>query len=94
MDTCWTAKLKLKVIDDSTGSPIQNARVEIRVGGNNGQTISEQTTNVEGWAIKKNLCAPKTYSIRISSEGYNTSEFQVYFNECKTIQKTVRITCR
>lgn len=93
-DTCCTAKLKIKVIDDSTGSPIQNARVKIKLNGKDDQTIADQRTNIEGWAIKENLCAPKTYSIRISFEDYNTSEFQVYFNECKTIQETVRLTRR
>ncbi|MGQ9819701.1 MAG: carboxypeptidase regulatory-like domain-containing protein [Candidatus Kapaibacteriales bacterium] len=93
-DTCCTAKLKLKVIDDSTGSAIQNARVEIRINAHNDQTIYDQRTNIEGWVIKENLCAPQTYSIRISFEGYITREFQVYFNECKTIQETVRLSRR
>lgn len=89
LDTCCTAKLKIKVIDDdSTENVIENALVEIRI---NDRTIAEIRTNTYGWAVKEDLCAPKTYNIRVSAEGYSTQEFQINFNECKTIQETVKL---
>lgn len=87
-DTCCTARLKLKVIDDSTGNPIIGARVWVRTEG---VTVAERSTNSEGWAVVENLCAPKTYSIRVSAEGYQVSEFTITFQECNTIQETVRL---
>lgn len=87
-DTCCTALLKIRVIDDSTEAPIQNARVEIRI---NDDLITDQQTNSEGWCIEEHLCAPKTYKVRVSIEGYETSNFQITFNECKTIKETISL---
>lgn len=87
-DTCCTARLKLKIIDDSTGNAIQGARVWVKIEG---VTVAERSSNSEGWVVVENLCAPKTYSIRISLEGYQVKEFTITFQECNTIQETIRL---
>jgi len=87
-DTCCTARLKLKILDDSTGNPISGARVLIRY---NGTTIEDPVSNSEGWAVADGLCAPRTYSIRVSAEGYQVREFNITFQECNTIMETVRL---
>jgi len=87
-DTCCTAILKLKILDDSTGTAISGARVIVRYEGTN---IADPVSNSEGWAVAYNLCAPRTYSIRVSAEGYQVREFTIRFGECKTIAETIRL---
>ncbi|MFN3305981.1 MAG: carboxypeptidase regulatory-like domain-containing protein, partial [Candidatus Kapaibacteriota bacterium] len=87
-DTCCTARLKLRVLDSSSNSPISGARVQIKC---NGETFADKNSNSEGWAVFENLCAPGTYSIRISSDGYQVREFTITFQECNTLQETVRL---
>lgn len=87
-DSCCTARLKLKVLDDSTGSAISGANVSVRLNGN---VVLERSTNVEGWVVFEDLCAPKTYSVRISAEGYNVKEINFTFQDCNTIQETIRL---
>ncbi|MCX7908041.1 MAG: carboxypeptidase regulatory-like domain-containing protein [Ignavibacteria bacterium] len=90
-DTCCTARLKLKIIDDSTGSAISGARVLVRY---NQTVVADPQSNSEGWAVAQNLCAPRTYSIRVSAEGYEVREFTITFQECNTIQETIRLRRR
>ncbi len=90
-DTCCSAILKLKIIDDSTGAAISGARVLVRY---HDQTVADPISNSEGWAIAYNLCAPRTYSIRVAAEGYEVKEFTIQFGECKTIVETVRLVRR
>lgn len=87
-DTCCTARLKLRIVDDSTGAYIQGARVLVRYNGSN---IADPVSNAEGWAVADGLCAPRTYSIRVSAEGYQVREFTITFQECNTIMETVRL---
>jgi len=90
-DTCCTAILKLKILDDSTGTSISGARVVVSYDGTN---IADTASNSEGWAVVYNLCAPRTYSLRVSAEGYQVKEFTIQFSECKTIAETIRLLCR
>lgn len=87
-DTCCTAVLKLKIVDDSTGNVISGARVRITYGGT---VVGDPVSNSEGWAAEDGLCAPRTYGIRVSAEGYQTREFEITFSECNTIKETVRL---
>ncbi len=87
-DTCCSARLKLRILDASSNSPLSGARVQIR---NNGETLADKYSNSEGWAVFENLCAPKTYSLRISADGYQVREFTITFQECNTVQETVRL---
>ncbi len=87
-DTCCTAKLKVRVIDDSTETAISGAKVIIY---HSGTAIADPVTNSEGWAYRENLCAPATYTVRVIKDGYQTKEFTVTFNECKTIAETIRL---
>ncbi len=87
-DTCCTAVLKLRIVDDSTGSAISGARVRISYGG---AVVGDPVSNSEGWAVEDGLCAPRTYSIRVAAEGYQTREFEITFSECNTIKETVRL---
>jgi hypothetical protein len=87
-DTCCTAILKLKILDDSTGTAISGARAIVRYEGTN---IADPVSNSEGWAVAYNLCAPRTYSIQVSAEGYQVREFTIRFGECKTIAETIRL---
>lgn len=87
-DTCCTARLKLRVLDSSSSSPMSGARVLIR---HNGEQIADKNSNSEGWTVFENLCAPRTYSIRVSREGFQTQEFTVSFQECNTILETIRL---
>ncbi len=90
-DTCCTAILKLKIIDDSTGTAISGARVLVRY---HDQTVADPVSNSEGWAVAYNLCAPRTYSIRVSAEGYEVKEFSIQFGECKTYGEKIRLVSR
>lgn len=87
-DTCCTAVLKLKIVDDATGNAISGARVRITYGGT---VVGDPVSNSEGWAAEDGLCAPRTYGIRVSAEGYQTREFEITFSECNTIKETVRL---
>ncbi len=87
-DTCCTAILKLKIVDDSTGAAISGARVRIMYGGT---VVGDPVSNSEGWAAEDGLCAPRTYSIRVSAEGYQAREFEITFSECNTIKETIRL---
>ncbi|MGC8956725.1 MAG: carboxypeptidase regulatory-like domain-containing protein [Candidatus Kapaibacteriota bacterium] len=87
-DTCCTARLKLRIVDDSTNSYISGARVLVRYNGTN---VADPVSNSEGWAVADGLCAPRTYSIRVSADGYQVKEFTISFQECNTIQETIRL---
>ncbi len=87
IDTCCTAKLKLR-IKNAESINIDSAEVKVRL---NGEQIRITNSNGEGWVNFEELCAPKTYSIRIYKAGYEVKEFNITFNECKTISETVTL---
>ncbi len=87
-DTCCTAILKVRVIDDSTGAYISNARVVIYKGDN---AIADPRTGVEGWAVVEKLCGKTTYTVVVSIDGYVTSTTTVTYGECVTQAISVRL---
>ena len=88
-DTCCTAILKLKVIDNETEQPIEGATVKVYLGDN---IVKEGTTNAEGWVIFEGLCHPSTYVVKIIKDGYQHKIIDgVYFPECNMKIETVRL---
>jgi len=87
-DTCCTAVLKIRVIDDADGSYISGARVVVR---KNGVAIADPSTNVEGWIMVQNLCAPATYSYLVSKDGYISQDGSATFTTCVTQALSVRL---
>ncbi|OGU14819.1 MAG: hypothetical protein A2X61_01630 [Ignavibacteria bacterium GWB2_35_12] len=89
-DTCCTAVLKLKVIDNETEQPIHGATVKVYLGDD---IVKEGTTNEEGWVIFEGLCHPSTYVVKIIKEGYQHKIIDgIYFPECNMKIETVRLT--
>ncbi len=86
---CCTGVLKLKIIDKETEKAIENATVKVYVGDD---VKYDGKSNGEGWFTKEGICAPKTYKIVVSREGYADNTFSFTYNECKTMQETVRLS--
>lgn len=88
VDTCCTAKLKIKVVD-STETALENATVKLYSGG---ALLKTSTTNAEGYAVFENLCVPPyKYAVEVSKEGYQSKEYSIEFQECNTITKTIML---
>ena len=87
-DTCCTGVLQLHVIDDSTGTAINEARIEVR---RDGSMFTDGYTNNEGNFGRENICAPSTYSVRISKDGYTTREFTFTYTGCTSKSETIRL---
>lgn len=90
VDTCNTARLKVRVKDSTVadGGWLTGATVVIR---RNGVVVADGTTNTEGWYVREGLVAPAEYTVTISKTGFASKTFTFVFNECKTIQETLRI---
>ncbi len=89
-DSCQTAKLKVRVKDSTVadGGWLAGAAVVIR---RNGVVVAQGTTNADGWYMGEGLLAPAEYSVTVSKDGYESKTVTFVFNECKTIQETLRI---
>lgn len=87
-EPCNTAIMKIFLLDYDTQTPLSGATVTIKVGD---ETIATGTTNSEGFFAKENLTAPKTYTVIISKDGYETKSFTWSFTLCKTYQETIKI---
>jgi len=87
-DTCCTAVLKIQAVDDSTGLPMNDVKVEIC---NNNNLIYSGYTGNDGWLSKEQLCAPLTYSVKLTFNGYNTSSITYQFAECNTESMIIRM---
>ena len=87
-ETCCTAVLRLHVQDDSTGTAINEARIEVR---KNGDMVTDGYTNAEGNFGRENICAPATYTVRVSRDGYATREFTFTYTACTTKSETIRL---
>jgi hypothetical protein len=88
-DTCYTAILKLAVKDSANSTPISGASIRIYLGD---VAVADGQTSAEGYFAEDNLMAPATYRVVISKDGYVSKTFEFYFNECKKIAETVRLT--
>jgi hypothetical protein len=88
-DTCYTAILKLAVKDSTNSSAISGATIRIYHGD---ELVAEGETSAEGYYMKENLMAPAEYRVVVSKDGYVSKAFEFYFNECKKIAETVRLT--
>jgi hypothetical protein len=85
-DTCCTAVIEATVIDSLDSSPIEGATVYIFKTG--GQTI-QGTTDKDGKFTATNLCAPATYTVKASKDGYLYKYVNVSYTACET--KSVQI---
>jgi 5-hydroxyisourate hydrolase-like protein (transthyretin family) len=91
---CNTAILKLRVKDSTIAEAgwLADATVILRKWVNNAWVVVDTSlTNSEGWYEKDGLEAPATYQVTVSKTGFVTKTFSFYFNECKTIQETIRL---
>jgi len=89
VDSCCTAILKIRAVDDSTSAYINDARVEIYKDGN---MVADGNTSGEGWFTKEQLCAPATYTVKVIKDGYVTRDFTfTYTLPCSTKQETSRM---
>jgi hypothetical protein len=86
-DSCCTAQLKLRMKDSTNFTYIEGAHVVIR--NSNQQVIREGNSGAEGWAFFGELCAPATYYVTVSKQGYGTKSFTFTYNECKILQETI-----
>ncbi len=87
-DTCCTAVLQLHVIDDSTGTAINEARIEVK---RNGDMFTDGYTNAEGNFGREKFCAPSTYIVHVIKDGYVTREFTFTYTACTTKSETIRL---
>jgi hypothetical protein len=87
-DSCCTASLKLRIIDDATEAWIQGATVTIKL---NGVVVATGPTNVEGWYLKEGLCAPREYTVIVSMTGYKSKDFRIGYEECNRKTETIRL---
>jgi 5-hydroxyisourate hydrolase-like protein (transthyretin family) len=88
-DTCCTAILKLKIIDNDTEQPISGAAMKVYIGDN---LIKDATSNDEGWATVDGLCYPSTYNVKIMKDGYQTKVLDgITFPGCNLKSDTVRL---
>ena len=85
---CCDALLKHIVIDKATEARIEGATVKVYFDG---KLVEDATTNGDGIAIVDGLCAPRTYVIVISKDGYKTAEYEFRFEKCDDLQETFRI---
>ena len=77
-DTCCTAVMKIIAVD-STEARISEARVEVYL---NDQRIRDGYTNSDGWYLTDGLCAPATYTIIVSKDGYPTKTLTIGYDTC------------
>jgi hypothetical protein len=88
-DTCYTAILKLMIKDSTNSTAISGATIKIYLGDD---LVAEGESSAEGYYVKESLMAPAEYRVVISKDGYVSKAFEFYFNECKKIAETVRLT--
>lgn len=87
-DVCCTGKIKFKLVDKTTLTAIQGATVKI---WKHGQILATATSNVEGWVVFENLCAPVEYGFDFEAQGYKHKELSLKLSECKTVQETIKL---
>lgn len=87
-DTCYTAVLKIIAKDYDSKAAIPGAKVVVKLGDS---TVFEGTTNNEGYIAKEGLKAPAEYKVIVSKDGYQTTQFEMYFPSCKTLQETANL---
>jgi hypothetical protein len=88
VDTCFTAKLKVKVMVFESEEVIVGAKADLYLGD-----VLKGTaySNEEGWVVFEGLMAPATYRLVLSKDGFITDDWEFTFPECKTIQETLRL---
>jgi len=87
-DTCYTAALKIYAKDYENSEPIPGAKVIIKLGDD---VVFEGTTNEAAYIKKEGLKAPAKYLVIVSKENYQTTQFEINFTICKTIQETAKL---
>jgi uncharacterized surface anchored protein len=85
-DSCCTAQLKLRIKDSTNMTYLEDATIVVKQGGT---VIREGSSDGEGWVFFGELCAPASYSVTISKQGYASKTFTFTYNECKLLQETI-----
>jgi len=84
------SQLNVKVVDNETGQPINEAEVKL-VKSENGW-YSKKYTNSDGKVVFVEICDGK-YWIRVAKQGYNVKEEDGFvFTECDTLEATIKLT--
>ncbi len=87
-DECCEAALKLRLRDLDTEAVLADVEAEIKLDG---KVVAEATSDDEGWLEVDELCAPATYVIVFTKDGYKEKTIEIGFKECKTFQETYRL---
>lgn len=83
------SQLNVKVIDNETGNPINEAEVKIAKSGADWYT--KKYTNSDGNVTFGELCDGK-YWIRVAKDGYKVKEEDGFiFSECDTLSATIKL---
>lgn len=87
-DSCCTAVMNVTMVDSADNTPIEGATVYILRPG--GQTI-QGTTDQNGNFTASNLCAPVSYTVKVTKSGYSYQYVPVSFTICDTKSMTLKI---
>lgn len=87
-ETCCTAVMNFIVVDDTTTANIVGAKVSIRKGDD---VLPDGFTNSDGYFSRDGICAPATYIVRFSKDGYADLEFTIVYTECVVKTNTIRL---
>lgn len=87
-DTCCSGILRLKILDNSDSTAINEAEVSIYA---NNSLVATGYSNGEGWFTQNNLCSPLTYTVIIRKYGYTDRTVTFTYYECGTKTETIRL---
>ncbi|MBL0176450.1 MAG: carboxypeptidase regulatory-like domain-containing protein [Ignavibacteria bacterium] len=90
VDSCRTAILRVRVKDSTyvDAGWLSGVTVTVMSGG---MVYATGTTDGEGWFEATALTAPRSYTVTFSKSGFQNKTVQFTYNECKTIQETIRL---
>lgn len=89
-DTCCNASIRLRVLDGTYDRemPLMGAHVVVKYGG---AVIANGTTNQEGIYSRGELCGRRVYVVVLEKEGFNRLALEIPIEECRLIERTVRM---
>lgn len=86
-DSCCTAVLKL-YFQDENGTAMQGVTVVLY---KDGKAIADGTSSTEGWWAEDGLCAPSSYTVLVTKDGYESKEFTFKYDWCTTLKETIKM---
>ncbi len=86
-DSCFTASMKILVKDKNKNS-IANARIFVFLDGT---MYAKGVTNKGGYWLQESLQSPAKYIVKIVKQGYKDARFEMVYDKCKKLYKTVVI---